>query len=176
MHAKTNFALCYMTTPASRQTTALTCNLLFSAALSTYCIVLKWRTSLSGTSAYMHTQSDTGRQRWGAVLASGTGKHSCLGSGLTHPVLKPNLTPEETPAMPAGSNLSLPAATPRQTAAPWSWDHHNTSRLLKIEAVTETCHAILLHSGHNAHLNIFVFKYFYNSNNNCCRQSLWPLK
>lgn len=90
---------------------------------------------------------------------------------VSHPVLKPNLTPEETPAMPAGSNLSLPAATPGQTAAPWSWDHHNTSRLLKIEAVTETCHAILLHSGHNAHLNIFIFKYFYNSNNNCCRQS-----
>lgn len=44
-----------------------------------------------------------------------------------------SLPPRESAPLPAGPNLSRPAARPGQAAAPQSWDQQGT------RAVTETC-------------------------------------
>lgn len=59
-----------------------------------------------------------------AAAAAATFPHTCEPDSLS---------PRESAPLPAGSNLSRPAARPRQAAAPVSWDQQGTG------AVTESC-------------------------------------
>lgn len=91
-----------------------------AAPLSLYCIVLKHWSSYRETRAHMHTQSHTGRQRWGAVLASGT---YLLWSHASTPLTQP---PTRRDSSNASWVQSLPAScTPQagcsatELGSPW---------------------------------------------------------